>query len=104
MFLIKHLTDDAINSDEVFHIAGNKEVTNKDLVYYVAKALGIENQAMQFRHIDEETVRPGHDRRYAISSDKIKSLTKWKAEVDLIDGLKSTAEWYESNLNWIRGV
>jgi len=104
LFLIKHLADGTINSGEVFHIAGNKEVTNMELGYCVAKALGIESQAIQFRHIDEETVRPGHDRRYAISSDKIRTLTNWKAEVDLVDGLKSTAEWYKSNLNWIRGV
>tara|TARA_R110000751_G_scaffold284624_3_gene388605 strand:+ start:1465 stop:2415 length:951 start_codon:yes stop_codon:yes gene_type:complete len=104
LFLIKHLADNTIKSGEVFHIAGNEEVTNKDLVYHVSKAMGIEGQAMRFQHIDEETVRPGHDRRYAISSDKIRSSTKWRAEVGLTDGLKSTVEWYKNNINWIRGV
>ncbi|MBC7334398.1 MAG: GDP-mannose 4,6-dehydratase, partial [Actinobacteria bacterium] len=38
--------------------------------------------------------RPGHDRRYAINCDKIKSKLGWKQSVDFEKGLEKTVDWY----------
>ena len=38
--------------------------------------------------------RPGHDRRYALSSAKIEAETGWKPQVDFDDGLAVTVAWY----------
>jgi len=43
--------------------------------------------------------RPGHDRRYALSSDKLQGLG-WKPEHSFDKALKMTIEWYLSNQWW----
>ena len=46
------------------------------------------------------TDRPGHDRRYALSSDKLMRETGWKAETQFEEGLQATVDWYRSNTAW----
>lgn len=46
--------------------------------------------------------RPGHDRRYAVSSAKIRSIG-WQPKHDLASGLTETVRWYESNREWWEG-
>lgn len=46
--------------------------------------------------------RPGHDRRYAVSSAKIRSIG-WQPKHDLASGLAETVRWYESNREWWEG-
>ena len=42
------------------------------------------------------TDRPGHDRRYALSSEKILRETGWRPDVDFEKGLARTIDWYRS--------
>ena len=44
--------------------------------------------------------RPGHDKRYAIDSSKIKKKLGWKHRVNFKDGIKKTVYWYLNNKNW----
>jgi dTDP-glucose 4,6-dehydratase len=44
--------------------------------------------------------RPGHDRRYAIDSSKIKSSLDWSPEESFDTGLKKTVQWYLDNKYW----
>ena len=48
--------------------------------------------------------RPGHDRRYALRSDKIEKELGWKPVIPLDEGLRQTIEWYRENVNWLAGV
>jgi dTDP-glucose 4,6-dehydratase len=48
--------------------------------------------------------RPGHDRRYALSSEKVMRETGWKPRVPFAEGLQKTIEWYRSNPEWIAHV
>ena len=41
--------------------------------------------------------RPGHDKRYALNSNKIKKELKWKHKTSLAQGLSHTIEWYLKN-------
>ena len=50
------------------------------------------------------TDRPGHDRRYALSSEKLMRETGWKAQVAFEDGLRQTIDWYRNNPAWIAHV
>ena len=43
--------------------------------------------------------RPGHDRRYSLSSAKLQTLG-WEARVHFDDGLARTVEWYRENEWW----
>ena len=44
--------------------------------------------------------RPGHDKRYAIDSSRIKNELNWTAKIDINQGLKDTVRWYLDNENW----
>lgn len=50
------------------------------------------------------TDRPGHDRRYALSSRKIAQETGWKPETDFDGGLRRTVAWYQENSGWVERV
>jgi dTDP-glucose 4,6-dehydratase len=48
--------------------------------------------------------RPGHDRRYALSSVKIMRETGWCPTVGFEEGLMRTTEWYRHNSGWVSRV
>jgi len=48
--------------------------------------------------------RPGHDRRYALSSEKLMRETAWRPVMDFEKGLARTIEWYRGNPDWLDRV
>ena len=48
--------------------------------------------------------RPGHDKRYAINSSKIKKELKWKHKISLLHGLDKTFNWYLNNKNYFKQI
>ena len=46
--------------------------------------------------------RPGHDFRYALSSNKIKKKLKWKSKTNVDIGLHKTINWYINNQNYYK--
>jgi dTDP-glucose 4,6-dehydratase len=50
------------------------------------------------RSVDD---RPGHDRRYAVRSDRIETDLGWRPGVTLDEGLRDTVEWYLANEAWV---
>ena len=56
------------------------------------------------RLIEYVADRPGHDRRYALSSEKLMRETGWAPQVDFEDGLAATVDWYRDNPEWIKRV
>jgi dTDP-glucose 4,6-dehydratase len=58
---------------------------------------------------DEELIRfvpdrPGHDRRYAVDSSKLRNEIGWKPLYDFEAGLQQTVDWYRGNVGWLKGV
>jgi dTDP-glucose 4,6-dehydratase len=49
--------------------------------------------------IEYVTDRPGHDRRYSLSSEKLQALG-WRAQVHFDEGLARTVDWYRENAWW----
>lgn len=45
--------------------------------------------------------RKGHDRRYAVDSNKLKTSFNWSATVDFNEGIKRTVHWYLKRLHLI---
>ena len=45
------------------------------------------------------TDRKGHDRRYSLSSDKVRALG-WEPKWRFDDGLPATVDWYRDNEPW----
>ncbi len=84
---------------QIYNIGGSQALPNLEVVRMVLETVGRPEGLMQ-------TVRdrPGHDRRYALSSAKIMRETGWKPVVPFQQGLQSTIEWYRENLDWIARV
>ena len=84
---------------EIYNIGGSRALPNLDVVRKILAAVGKPESLMQ-------TVkdRPGHDRRYALSSEKLMRETGWQAQVPFEDGLRATIEWYRSNAAWTARV
>ncbi|MFA5894733.1 MAG: dTDP-glucose 4,6-dehydratase, partial [Candidatus Shapirobacteria bacterium] len=53
----------------------------------------------QFEYVKD---RPGHDRRYAVSWDKIHNELGWSPMYSFEEGMKETVKWYQENQNWWR--
>jgi len=45
--------------------------------------------------------RPGHDRRYALDSSKIRRELGWAPEVNFEEGIRKTIGWYQANAEWL---
>jgi dTDP-glucose 4,6-dehydratase len=47
--------------------------------------------------------RKGHDRRYSLSSAKLRKMG-WQPQVDFEQGLRDTVAWYQQNEWWWRPI
>jgi dTDP-glucose 4,6-dehydratase len=84
---------------EIYNVGGSRALPNRDVVRLILKTLGKpENLMVTVRD------RPGHDRRYAITTEKLERTTGWHAEVPFEEGLARTIEWYKSNTAWVARV
>jgi dTDP-glucose 4,6-dehydratase len=84
---------------EIYNIGGNRSVPNLEVVRKILALTGKPESLIQY-----VTDRPGHDRRYALSSEKLMRETGWKPQVDFETGLARTIEWYRENAAWVRRV
>lgn len=76
---------------EVYNIGANEEVANIDLVKRILDCLGKPYELIAY--VED---RLGHDRRYAITSEKLQTLG-WKPQCTLEDTLGDVVEWYRWN-------
>ncbi len=74
---------------EVYNIGGDNEWANIDLARKILQITGKPEDLLQ-----SVPDRPGHDRRYALSSDKLKRELDWKPSISFDDGLIETVRWY----------
>ena len=84
---------------EVYNIGGNRALPNVEVVTNILKAVG---QPLSLMYT--VTDRPGHDRRYASSSEKLMRETGWSAVTPFEKGLQATIDWYRRNPQWIGRV
>jgi dTDP-glucose 4,6-dehydratase len=79
---------------EVYNAGGPDEEANIAVVRRIIELAGARDS--QIEHV---TDRPGHDRRYSLSSEKVRALG-WAPQVRFEDGLAQTVEWYRENAWW----
>ena len=84
---------------EIYNIGGHNEKTNLEITNLILQAMGKDES-----YIEYVTDRLGHDRRYAISNDKITTELGWKPSVTFEEGIKLTIEWYLNNQEWIKSI
>ena len=86
-------------SGAIYNVSADQPLENIDLVRRILRIAGAEDALIQ--HV---TDRPGHDRRYAISSDALRRETGWAPQRALDEGLADTVTWYRANQEWVRHV
>ena len=93
---------------ESYNIGGNCEKMNKEVVHLICdildKKLGPIHNRPRRDLIKYVTDRPGHDRRYALSTTKISKELVWEPKVDFEDGIRWTIDWYLQNFKWVEDI
>jgi dTDP-glucose 4,6-dehydratase len=88
-----------------YNIGGNAEKTNIDVVHTLCRILAEQRPGRDYAaQISFVRDRPGHDRRYAIDSSKIRSELEWKPRETFESGLSRTVRWYLDHAAWLQAV
>ncbi len=84
---------------EVYNIGGLDVIDNLTMARRLLRA--VDKPETLLSYVKD---RPGHDRRYALSCDKIGRELGWKPAISLEEGLRQTIDWYRTNTQWLAGV
>ena len=79
---------------EVYNIGAGNERNNLEITELILKGTGKSDSLIEF--VQD---RKGHDRRYALNIEKIKSLG-WAPRHDFETALSETIRWYQTNRDW----
>jgi dTDP-glucose 4,6-dehydratase len=81
-----------------FNLVGKEEIDNLQLAKLIAAAQGKE---LLYEMVDFHSSRPGHDLRYALSGDYMRSLG-WEPKIGLSERIKEVVEWTLKNDRWLK--
>ncbi len=84
---------------EIYNVSGNNERSNIEVVETILDILGKPDSLITY-----VKDRPGHDRRYALSSQKLQSALGWRPETGFEPAIRRTIEWYKNNPRWIERI
>jgi dTDP-glucose 4,6-dehydratase len=79
---------------DVYNAGGPDELENLDVVHRLLELTGRDESLIKY-----VTDRKGHDRRYSLSSDKVRALG-WEPKWHFAEGLPATVDWYRDNEWW----
>ena len=80
-----------------FNLVGPEEIDNLSLAEKIANA---QNKKLIYELIDNHSSRPGHDLRYSLSSDLLKSLG-WEPKIKLSKRIEEVVNWSLKNNRWL---
>lgn len=81
-----------------FHVGGEREVYNDEMVGLIAKYLGAEGEWVDYQDVGK--TRPGHDLRYALDRGTLEEWG-WQPAVSFEQSLEKTVHWYVKNKIWL---
>ena len=84
---------------EIYNIGADNERTNLEMVRRILDM--VEKPPSLITFVSD---RPGHDRRYALDTTKIRRELGWEPRHSFEEALKRTVEWYIENEPWWRRV
>ena len=83
----------------IYNIGSDHDVPNIEIVKLVLKILDRSESLITF--VQD---RPGHDRRYAMDSSKIRKELGWKPEHSFEEAIRKTVAWYLANRPWLEHI
>ena len=89
---------------EFYNIGSNKNLNNLQITKYlinIAKKHISIGKKVKIKFVKD---RPGHDLRYALNSNKIKSQLKWNSKTKILNGLNKTFLWYYNNQKYFKNL
>jgi dTDP-glucose 4,6-dehydratase len=90
---------------ETYNVGGNEEMKNLDVVRAICRILGeLRPDGDYAGLVTFVKDRPGHDRRYAIDSARIRSELGWAPAETFESGMRKTVRWYLDNAAWLAAV
>jgi len=89
-----HLLGQEGDIGSVFNVSAENEASNLEIAKAILELTGRPESLVQYI-----TDRPGHDRRYALDSSRLRA-TGWRPRWSLRDGLAATVEWYRAHRSW----
>jgi dTDP-glucose 4,6-dehydratase len=84
---------------EVYNVGGEHELHNIEVTRFILQALGKPDNLI--RYVQD---RPGHDRRYALTNDKIRAELGWEPQHTFGEAMAATVRWYQANDWWWRKI
>ena len=79
----------------VYNIGGDHDVPNINIVRLILRIL--DKPASLIQYVED---RPGHDRRYAMDSTRIRNDLGWAPARSFEEALRATVDWYLTNRSW----
>jgi dTDP-glucose 4,6-dehydratase len=95
------------DAGETYNIGGSAERTNLEVVRTLCALLDRLAPRTAGSHADLITYvkdRPGHDRRYAMDTTRVRAALGWSPRETFETGLERTVRWYLEHLDWVRGI
>lgn len=80
-----------------FNIVGKQEINNLELAQIIANSQG---KPLNYEMVDFHSSRPGHDLRYSLSGDFMRSLG-WEPKIDLTERIKQVVDWTLQRPDWL---
>jgi dTDP-glucose 4,6-dehydratase len=83
---------------EIYNVGAGNEVTNRLITDSLLRLLEVGEEMIKY-----VPDRLGHDRRYSVVTDKVRSLG-WSPSWSFAKGLAETVSWYRQNEDWWRDL
>ncbi|MBZ0305714.1 MAG: dTDP-glucose 4,6-dehydratase [Anaerolineae bacterium] len=84
---------------EIYNVGGENERTNIEITHLILDTLG--KPYSLIKYVED---RPGHDRRYALTNDKLRADFGWHTQRNFEDAMRQTVQWYVENEWWWRKI
>lgn len=84
---------------EVYNISADSERPTIEIAKIILDLVG-----KPYSLINHVPDRPGNDRRYSISANKLKRELGWKPSHTFEDAMPKTIQWYQHNIDWVEKI